>query len=108
MTAVLAEHARFDSGDLVLDLTTVFPASGMVELKPDEWLTVTDAAKLLMKSLPWLELKLANARVSRAAGDGKFTTNGQQRSKRRIEPHTFNTWLLEQREKDLAEADANL
>lgn len=60
----------------------------------------------LTKSLPWLEPKLADARVSRAAADGKFTTNGEQRSKRRIEPHTFDTWLLEHREKDLAEDDA--
>lgn len=109
MTAVLAEHARIDSGGLVLNLATVFPASGMVEVKPDEWLTVTDAAKLLMQDLPWLTLEKARARVSRAGGkDSKFTTNGIKGGKHRIEPNSFDSWRLKQRDLDLAKDDSNL
>lgn len=108
MTAVLAEHACLDSGGLGLKLATVFPATGMVEVKPDEWLKVSMAGELLKKSLPWLTAKRANARVSRAAGEGKFTTNGQKGPKRRIEPHTFNSWLMLQRDLDLAKDDSNL
>lgn len=109
MTAVLAEHARIDSGSLVLNLATVFPASGMVEVKPDEWLTVTDAAKLLMQDLPWLTLEKARARVSRAGGkDSKFTTNGIKGGKHRIEPNSFDSWRLKQRDLDLAKDDSNL
>lgn len=101
MTAVLAEHANLGSEGLELELATVFPASGMVEVKPEAWLSVSAAGGLLRKSLPWLEPKHATARVSKAAGEGKFTTNGQKGTKRRIEPHTFNTWLLKQRDQDL-------
>ena len=109
MTAVLAKHARLDSGGLVLSLGTVFPASGMVEVKPDEWLTVTDAAKLLMQDLPWLTLERARARVSRAGGkDSKFTTNGIKGGKHRIEPNSFDSWRLKQRDLDLAKDDSNL
>lgn len=109
MTAVLAEHVRLGSGGLILDLATVFPATGMVEVKPDEWLTVTDAAKLLMKDLPWLTLEKAKSRVSRAGGkDSKFTTNGIKGGKRRIEPKSFDSWRLKQRDMGLEKEDANL
>jgi hypothetical protein len=109
MTAVLAEHVSLGSEGLVLDLAAVFPASGMVEVKPDEWLTVTDAAKLLMKDLPWLTLQKARARVSRAGGkDSKFTTNGIKGGKHRIEPNSFDSWRLKQRDLDLAKDDSNL
>jgi len=102
VTAVLAEHASLGSESLVLDLAAVFPASGMVEVKPDAWLTVTDAAKLLMQDLPWLTLEKAKSRVSRAAGDsGKFTTNGIKGGNRRIEPNSFSRWRLQQRDRDL-------
>lgn len=108
-TAVLAEHASLGSEGLLLDLAAVFPASGMIEVKPDEWLTVTDAAKLLMKDLPWLTLEKAKSRVSRAGGkDSKFTTNGVKGGKRRIEPKSFDSWRLKQRDKGLEKEDANL
>lgn len=72
------------------------------------WLTVTDAARLLMKYVSGIDLDKASARVSRAAGDSKkkhFTTNGRTRTDRRIEPDSFNTWLLRQHERDLAAAE---
>lgn len=108
MTAVLAEHARLDSGGLVLNLATVFPASGMVEVKPDAWITVTAAAKQLLEDVSGIDLGKAKARVSKAAGEGRFRTNGKEGRDRRIDQDSFSTWRLEQRAKDLAAYDSNL
>lgn len=101
MTAVLAEHARLGTEGLDLDLATVFPASGMVEVKPDAWLTVTQAGELLKKDLPWLTPQKSNARVSKAAGEERFRTNGKKGAGRRIDRDSFSTWRLQQRDKDL-------
>ena len=35
-----------------------------------------------------------------------FRTNGEQRLNRRIERDSYNTWLMQQRDRDLAQADA--
>lgn len=70
-------------------------------------LTVTNAAKRLMVKVYGLTLEKARARVSAAAGRGEFVTNGKERNDRRIDLHTFNTWLLEQERRDLAKADAD-
>lgn len=105
MTAVLAEHANLGSEGLELELATVFPASGLVEVKSDSWITVTDAAKLLLQDVSGLEFKTAKVRVSRAADNGLFRTNGKTRSERRIDRDSFSTWRLEQREKDLDACD---
>jgi len=74
---------------------------------PDDggWLTVTEAARLLEKDLPWLDLKKARSRVSVAAGRGEFQTNGESRKQRRIEPHSFDSWRLKQRDRDLDSED---
>ncbi|MCW5755351.1 MAG: hypothetical protein KIT24_11645 [Phycisphaeraceae bacterium] len=100
MTAVLAEHASLGSGGLVLDLTTVFPATGLVEVKPDAWITVTKAAKQLLDDVSGINLGKAKARVSKAAGEGRFRTNGKEGQARRIEQDSFSTWRLEQRAKE--------
>lgn len=71
------------------------------------WLTVTIAAKRLMDVVSGLTLKKACARVSVAAGRNEFQTNGKVRTDRRIDRDTFNTWLLRQRDRDLAEADSD-
>lgn len=105
MTAVLAEHARLGSGGLALDLATVFPATGMVEVKPDAWITVTAAAKQLLDDVSGINLGKAKARVSKAAGEGRFRTNGKEGRDRRIDQDSFSTWRLEQRDKDLAAYD---
>jgi len=105
MTAVLAEHAVRGPKGLELDLAKVFPASGLVEVKSDSWITVTDAAKLLLQDVSGLEFKTAKVRVSRAADNGHFRTNGKTRSERRIDRDSFSTWRLEQREKDLDACD---
>lgn len=101
VTAVLAEHSRLGSKGLELDLARVFPASGMIEVKPDAWLTVTQAGQLLKKDLPWLTPKKASARVSKAAGEERFRTNGKKGTGRRIDRDSFSTWRLQQRDKDL-------
>lgn len=100
MTAVLAEHARLGPRGLDLDLARVFPASGMVEIKPDAWITVTAAAKLLLDDVSGIDLGKAKARVSKAAGEGRFRTNGKDGRDRRIDRDSFSTWRLEQRERD--------
>lgn len=105
MTAVLAEHARLGSDGLALDLATVFPATGMVEVKPDAWITVTAAAKQLLDDVSGINLGKAKARVSKAAGEGRFRTNGKEGRDRRIDQDSFSTWRLEQRDKDLAAYD---
>jgi DNA-binding response OmpR family regulator len=65
------------------------------------WLTVTEAATLLCQDVPGLDLKGARARVSWAAGAGKFRTNGEKGPGRRIDPTSFNSWRLQQRDIDL-------
>ncbi len=105
MTAVLAEHARLGTEGLDLDLAKVFPASGLVEVKPDAWITVTAAAKLLLADVSGIDLNKAKARVSKAAGEGRFRTNGKDGRDRRIDRDSFSTWRLAQREKDLAAYD---
>lgn len=107
--AVLAEHARFGPAGLTLDLDPLLglesvphPAAGT-----PQWITVTAAAKLLMGDLPVLsgQLSKAKARVSKAAGEGKFRTNGQKGTARRIDAGTFAAWRLAQRDADLAKED---
>lgn len=104
-TAVLAEHAVLESGCLSLDLARIFPTPGVVEVKPSDWLTVTEAAELLVEDLSWLTIEKARARVSKAAGNELFRTNGLEGTLRRVERHSFSTWRLEQRNKDLAKDD---
>jgi two-component system, NtrC family, nitrogen regulation response regulator NtrX len=58
------------------------------------WLKVTDCAEMLCKDLPSLPLKQARARISKAAGGGKFKTNGKKGATRRVESVSFNSWRL--------------
>jgi len=69
-----------------------------------DWLTVTQAAGLLQRDLPGLTLKNARARISAAAGRKEFNFAGSRRG-RRIEPHTFSTWRLRQRNRGLDTED---
>lgn len=69
-----------------------------------DWLTVTAAAELLMRDLH-IDLPTARARVSAAATREAFGTNGQTRDKRCIEPHSFNSWRLKLRNRDLDAED---
>ena len=104
-TAVLAEHATLSPDGFKLDLLRAFPGGFMIESKPADWLRVTDAGKLLLKDVSGINLAQAKARVTKAANEGKFRTNGETGHDRRIDPDSFSTWRLEQREKDLAAYD---
>ena len=64
------------------------------------WLTATEAARLLMRDTPGLGLAKARSRVSTAAGKGRFESVGIRRS-RRIEPKSFDSWRLKQRDRGL-------
>ena len=70
-----------------------------------EWLTVTEAAKLLQDVVSGLTLERARARVSGAANRGQLRTNGEKGTTRRIDHESLSAWLLKQREKDLQRAD---
>jgi len=75
-------------------------------VKEEAWLTVTECAQLLLDVVSGLDLEKAKARVSKAASDGKFRTNGKKGTDRRVDRDSFSTWRLEQRERDLDAADA--
>jgi len=70
----------------------------------EKWLTVTQAAKLLARDLPSLDIRKARSRISTAASRGEFKTTGSRRS-RRVEPVSFDAWRLKQRDRDLDEED---
>ncbi len=69
-----------------------------------DWLTVTEAAKLRLEDCDGLDLELAKAQVSWAADRGKFTVEGEGRS-RRIEPGSFSLWRDRQRRLSMEKAD---
>ena len=70
----------------------------------DEWLTVTQAAELLMHDVLGLELTKARSRISTAAGRKEFQFSGDRKD-RRIEPNSFASWRLRQRDRDLDDED---
>lgn len=103
----LSEHAswsetesRIDSGRFSTAIRSLRP------LVPEEqWLGVSECAALLLKDVSGIDLKKAKGRVSFAANDGKFHTNGKKGIARRIERVSFDAWRLKQRERDLEMAD---
>jgi len=72
--------------------------------KTDGWLTVTQAAELLVDDLPALDIKKARSRISTAASRKAFTFTGIRKN-RRIEPNSFAAWRLKQRNRDLRRED---
>lgn len=107
VTAVLAEHAILEPGGLRLDLGRVFPMSAVLEARQEVWITVTAAATMLLDDVSGIDLGKAKARVSKAAGESRFRTNGLTGKNRRIDRDSFSTWRLEQRAKDLDAYDSN-
>jgi hypothetical protein len=107
--AVLAEHATLGPFGLALNLAPLFGLETVPHPDADsaDWITVTDAANLLLKDLPFLngDLKKARARVSRAASDDKFKTNGGKGRARLIDTGSFARWRLKQRDADLDEPE---
>ena len=106
---VLAEHAVLGPVGLTLDLEPLFGLGSVPhpDAESPVWITVTEAAELLMKDLPFLvsQLGKAKARVSRAASGGKFKTNGEKGQARRIDAGSLAQWRLEQRDADLDEPE---
>ncbi len=107
--AVLAEHTTLGPFGLTLDPEPLLGLETVPHPDADsaDWITVTDAANLLLKDLPFLngDLKKARARVSRAAGDNKFKTNGEKGQARLIDAGSFARWRLKQRDADLDEPE---
>lgn len=107
---LLADIASLADHGLDIDL------SGLVNREPrphpgaiqKRWLTVTEAAQQLLEDVSGIDLDKAKARVSKAAKQGRFITNDKKGPTRRIDQHSFSTWRLEQRAKDLAAYDSNL
>mgnify|MGYP007040049610 CR=1 FL=1 len=96
-----AERSVLDASMLVRAVQAACPA-----ISNERWITVTEGARLLTNDLPYLDMKKAAARISKAAGAGKFMTNGKARDARRIDRTSFDAWRLEQRDRDLdAEED---
>lgn len=83
---------------ITVTLTRARPGDG------DDWLTVTEAARLRMDDCDGLDLELAKAQVSRAADRGKFVVEGEGRA-RRIEPGSFSLWRDRQRRLALSKTD---
>jgi len=67
-------------------------------------LKVSKAAKQLM-DVTALSFESAKAEVSTAATAGKFKTNGKKGSSRRIDRHSFSSWLLRRQQKYLDSQD---
>ncbi len=102
-TDVLASICSLDDGVFTANLSdslnrTTLPHSDAGE---GSWITVTQAAKKLMKVVDDLDLKRARARVSGAANNGKFKTNDEKGTAREIHLDSFSTWLFEQQEINL-------
>lgn len=89
-------EARIDFGQLAATIRSLRPA-----VPPDSWMTVSECAKLLLNDVDGLDLEKAKARVSWAAGENKFRTNGKKGPSRRIDRDSFSTWRIKQRERNL-------
>lgn len=108
--ALLSDIASVAEGELRLDFTGVIdrPTRPHASAIASKWITVTEAAELLIADISGITKKQAQGRVSKAATNGKFLTNGKTYADRRIDRDSFSRWRIEQREKDLAACDSNL
>jgi hypothetical protein len=66
------------------------------------WLTVTEAARLVMADFPHLDIAPAKVRVTRAANAGQVATNSRTGRHRRLERQSLDAWRLAERDRDLA------
>lgn len=97
----LAETAMLTARGMKLDLSGHLAAAADGE---EEWITVTEAAVLLAKDFNTVPDEV-KGKVSINATRKKFRTNGKKGTDRRIELHSFNSWRLAQRDKDLNAED---
>lgn len=100
----LAELISWDERQATIDCTALRSVLQTVAPPPTEteWLTVTEAGRLVMTDFPHLGLEPAKVRVSRAASAGHVTTNGRAGRDRRIERQSLDAWRLAERNRDLA------
>ncbi len=75
------------------------------EAQTSEWLSVSEAAALLIHDFPHMSHEKAKARVSANATRKQFKTNGRSRQDRRIDADSFAAWRLKQRDRDLDQSD---
>lgn len=75
------------------------------EAATPKWLTVTQAAAMHVDDVDDLSFAKAKARISKAATECLFKTNGKKGQARRIDRDSFSRWRLAQREKNLDEVD---
>lgn len=103
----LANICTLNTGQLAADLSLALNRQSLPHSDSGEtkWITVTEAAEKLIKVVDNIDMSKARARVSGAGSRDKFTTNGKKGTDRKIDLHTFNTWLIEQQEINLAKSD---
>lgn len=99
----LAEHVSWNTEAGCIDVSPLQSVIGSIRppVPQEQWLTVSQCAELLANDLPYLDERKTAARVSRAAGAGKFVTNGKKGASRRIDRVSFDAWRLQQRDRDL-------
>jgi len=105
----LCAHISWHAPECRLDLRSLrdLLRSLRPPVREEQWLTVTECARLLMKDLPGITLAQAKARVSWAASTAKFVTNNASGSERRIDQVSFGAWRLKQRDRSLDDWEDN-
>lgn len=100
----LADVIGWDESRDALDCAALRSLVQSISTPPAEtaWLTVTEAATLVMEDFPHLGLDSARVRVSRAASVGQVTTNGQTGRERRVGRQSLDAWRLAERDRNLA------
>jgi hypothetical protein len=104
LTVVFADSALDMLQSGLLERTGQYVAADNGDTDGDGWLTVTQAARLLTRDVPGLDMAKARSRISTAAGREEFEFDGDRKN-RRIEPVSFNAWRLKQRDRDLDDED---
>lgn len=106
--ASLADLIRIRAGNVLLDLKEVLNRTTMPHpnAKVERWISHKEASTLLLEVVSGIDLAKAQARVSKAVGEGAFHTNGLKRTQLRIDYGSFMAWRREEQQRDLAKADA--
>jgi len=106
--AALVDLARVRAGNVLLDLNEVLnrTTTPHPDAKVERWISHKEASALLLEVVSGIDLARAQARVSKAVGEGAFHTNGLKRTQLRIDYGSFMGWRREEQQRDLAKADA--
>lgn len=76
----------------------------LANARSDNWLTVTEAARLHQNDVDGLSLEHASVKITRGCNSSAIHSTGNGRQ-RRIDPASLNAWRLVEREKDLDRMD---